>query len=341
MKLLVLGGTVFLGRHVVEAALASGHDVTIFTRGRHNPDLFPEVERLRGDRETGDLDALRGRRFDAIVDTSAYVPRIARESAELLAGAAGHYTFVSSVSVYASFREPGYDESAPVGTLADETVEEVTDETYGPLKALCERAVEQAFAGPSAHVRAGLFVGPHDPTNRFTYWVTRLADGGDVLAPDPRDQPVQLVDVRDLAGWIVRLGEGAVGGTFNATGPAEPTTLERVLEEIRHAVARDARFTWVSEEFVRAAGLEPYSDVPLWIGRTDPEWAGFQTADTTRAREAGLRFRALAETVRDTLASTRSAAPPGPKDVGVAMAAAGIARERERDLLDAWRKRAA
>jgi len=341
VRLLVLGGTVFLGRHVVERALARGHEVTIFTRGRHNPDLFPEVERLRGDRETGDLAALARREWDAVVDTSAYVPRVARESAQALAGRVAHYTFVSSISVYRGFSSPGYDETAPVATLADPSIEEVDGETYGALKALCERAVERALPGRAAHVRAGLIVGPHDQTNRFTYWVTRIADGGVVLAPEPRHQPTQLVDVRDLAEWMVRLGEERTAGVFNATGPETPATLEAVLDRIREAVGSDARFEWVSEDFVRAAGLEPYHDLPLWTGEAEAEWTAFQTADVRRAIDAGLRFRPLAETTRDTLAWTREGEAPGPKDVGVAMSPAGITRERERELLTVWSSREA
>ena len=341
MKLLVLGGTVFLGRHVVESALARGHEVTIFTRGRHNPDLFPDIERLRGDRDTGDLAALAAREWDAVVDTSAYVPRVARESARALADSVGRYTFVSSISVYRDFSRPGYDETAPVGTVDDPSVEEVTGETYGPLKALCETAVEEALPGRAACVRAGLIVGPHDPTNRFTYWVTRIAEGGIVLAPEPRRQPTQLVDVRDLADWMIRLGEERTPGVFNATGPEEPTTLEDVLEGIRDALGSDARFEWVSEEFARDAGLEPYQGLPLWVGEAEPEWAAFQTADIRRALAAGLRFRPLGETARDTLAWAHDGDAPGPKDVGVAMPPAGITRERERELLAAWSSRRA
>ena len=341
MKLLVLGGTVFLGRHVVEAARARGHEVTIFTRGRHNPDLFPQVERLRGDRDTGELTALAGREWHAVVDTSGYVPRVARDSAQTLASSVGHYTFVSSISVYRDFRRPGYDETAQLATVDDPSVEEVTGETYGALKALCEEAVEEELPGRAAHVRAGLIVGPQDQTNRFTYWVTRIADGGTVLAPEPRHQPTQLVDVRDLADWIVRLGEERTAGVFNATGPGKPTTLEGVLEEIRTALGSDARLEWVSEEFARGAGLEPYQGLPLWVGESEPEWAAFQTADIRRALEAGLRFRPLAETARDTLEWAREGDAPGAKDVGVAMVPAGITRERERDLLAAWRAREA
>ncbi len=206
MKLLVLGGTVFLGRHLVEAATARGHSVTLFNRGQHNPELYPEVEKLRGDRDS-DLSALQGRRWDAVIDTCGYLPRAVRASAELLADAVDHYTFISSISVYADFHTPAMDESAPVGTLADETVEEVTGETYGPLKALCEQAAERALPGRVLNIRPGLIVGPHDPTDRFTYWPVRVARGGEVLAPGRPHVPVQVIDGRDLAEWTVRMVE--------------------------------------------------------------------------------------------------------------------------------------
>ena len=198
MKLLILGGTVFLGRHLVEAAQARGHQLTLFNRGQHNPELFAGVEKLRGDR-SGDLSALRGRRWDAVIDTCGYIPRIVRASAELLADAVDHYTFVSSLSVYADTSRPGIDESAPVGQLADETVEDITGETYGPLKALCEQAAGRALPGRVLTVRPGLIVGPHDPTDRFTYWPVRVARGGALLAPGRPERRVAFVDVRDLA----------------------------------------------------------------------------------------------------------------------------------------------
>ena len=206
MNLLVLGGTVFLGRHLVEAALAREHDVTLFNRGINNPDLFPEVERLRGDRD-GDLSALEGRRWDAVIDTCGYVPSHVRDSAQLLAGAVDHYTFTSTIGVYADFEKAGIDETAPVSTVADDNLEDLTAESYGPLKAVCERTVEECLPGRTLVVRAGLLVGPNDPLDRFTYWVRRVAQGGEVLAPGRADRQVQIVDARDLSEWIVRMVE--------------------------------------------------------------------------------------------------------------------------------------
>ncbi|MBA2383677.1 MAG: epimerase, partial [Actinobacteria bacterium] len=216
LRLLLLGGTRFLGRAVAEAALARGHELTLFNRGETNPALFPEAERLRGDRD-GDLSALEGREWEAVVDPSGFVPRVVGASAELLADAAGHYVFVSSISVYRPPIAPGLDEYAPVAELDDPSSENVQQD-YGGLKALCELAVEERFPGRSTHVRAGLIAGPHDPTGRFTYWAHRLRRSGEVLAPGPPEQPVQFIDVRDLAEWILLCAERGTAGVFNATG---------------------------------------------------------------------------------------------------------------------------
>jgi 2'-hydroxyisoflavone reductase len=340
MRLLVLGGTVFLGRHVVEAALARGDDVTLFNRGRHSPELFPGVEKLRGDRD-GDLSALADRTWDAVVDTCGYFPRVVAASASELADRVAHYTFISSASVYADFSRPGLDETAPTHEVAPDAPEQLgSPEAYGGFKAAAEREVERIYPGRAVNVRAGLIVGPHDPTNRFTYWVARIARGGEVLAPEPRHQRVQFVDARDLAEWVLRLADERRAGTFNATG--EPVTLDAFLSEVRAATRSDARLTWIDERFLLDAGLEPFQDVPLWLAPThDPSSAHFFELDASRAVEAGLTFRPLAETVRDTLAWAKSAEATGPKDVGVAMAPAGLPAERERELLDLWRRQAA
>jgi 2'-hydroxyisoflavone reductase len=328
MNLLVLGGTVFLGRHIVEAALARGHTVTLFNRGQHNADLFPEVEKLRGDRDGG-LDALRGRRWDAAIDPSGYLPRLVRASAELLADAVDRYCFISSISVYEKLPVPGMDESAPVGMLADPTTEEITGESYGPLKALCEQAVEAALPGRALVIRPGLIVGPHDPTDRFTYWPVRVARGGEVLAPSSPASPVQVIDVRDLAEWTIQMVESRRTGTFNATGPAEALTLGSLLETCRTVSANDARFTWVSEEFIAQNEVSEWMDLPLWIASADQNMAGFQAVSIGRALDAGLLFRPLEATVRDTLAwhATRPASHEW---------RAGLAPTREAELLARW-----
>ena len=329
MKLLILGGTVFLGRHLVEAALARGHAVTLFNRGQHNPELYPEVEKLRGDRN-GDLEALRGRHWDAVIDTSGYVPRVVQASAELLADAVDHYTFISSISVYADFSVPNLDESAPVGTLADPTVEEVTGATYGPLKALCEQAAEAALPGRALNLRPGLIVGPHDPTDRFTYWPVRVARGGDVLAPGRPDRQVQIVDARDLAEWNVRMAESRQTGVYNATGPDYVLTMGRLLEECKAVSGSDARFVWVDGQFLLDAGVTPWTEMPLWIPQREDATGSLLAVNCSKAFAAGLTFRPLAGTVRGTLAwdATRPA--------GVERRA-GLRPEREQELLDTWR----
>ena len=323
MDLLILGGTRFLGRHLVEAALGDDHRVTLFNRGLSGPDLFPEVETIRGDRD-GDLSALRGRRWDAVIDTCGYVPRVVRASAGLLAEAVGHYTFVSSISVYPDDMGPGADEGAPVVELEDPTVEEVTGDTYGGLKALCERVVEEEMPGRALNVRPGLISGPHDPTDRFTYWPRRVAAGGEVLAPDRPERRVQFIDVRDLAGWMVKMSAEQQTGTYNATGPAYEMQMGNLLEECE-AVGGGARIVWVSEEFLEEKGVEPFTEMPLWVPR---EYAGMLEVDCGKAIAAGLAFRPVSGTIRDVLEWDSERLEPD--------LAAGLKPEREQELLSAW-----
>jgi 2'-hydroxyisoflavone reductase len=336
MKLLVLGGTKFLGRHIVGAALARGDEVTIFTRGLSNAGLFPEVERLRGDRDGG-LDALRGRRWDAVVDTSGYAPRVVRASAELLAGAVDLYVFTSTMSVYADFSRPN-DEGSPTAKLADESSEEVTGDNYGPLKALCERAAEEALPGRVLTVRAGLIVGPYDSSGRFSYWVERVARGGEVLAPAPRERPVQFVDARDLSEWILRMIDARRAGVFNAAGPDYVLTMEGFLEACREASDTDARFTWVGEQFLLDRGVQPWGDLPLWIPESDERNRFFLAENCERALAAGLTFRPVAETARDTLEWLRAGSPGVVTDERYTEIKT-LSPERERELLDAWHAR--
>lgn len=331
----------FLGRHLVEVALARGDDVTLFTRGRTNPDLFPQARRIVGDRD-GDLSGLARGDWDAVVDTSGYFPRVVRASAERLAGHVGHYTFVSTGSVYADTSQAGVDEGSLVHELARDAPEELTSpELYGGHKAACEGVVEHVLGGRALSVRAGLIVGPWDTTNRFTYWVRRIATGGEVLAPEPRTQPVQFIDARDLCEWILRMAEEGRGGVFNATGPERPYTLEGALDGIREAVGSDATFTWVDERFLVDAGVEPFQDLPLWLApSTNADFAGFLALDVSHAVAAGLRFRPLEETVLWTLEWARTSSTPE-KTAGVALSPAGIDAKREVELLRAWRTRAA
>jgi 2'-hydroxyisoflavone reductase len=330
MRLLILGGTVFLGRYLVDSALARGHAVTLFNRGQHNPELYPDVEKLRGDRD-GDLVALEGRRWDAAIDTCGYLPRVVRASAELLAGAVEHYTFISSISVYPHFRSLGLDERAPASTLDDPAVEQVTGETYGPLKALCEQAAEQALPGRTLVIRPGLIVGPNDQSDRFTYWVRRVARGGEVLAPAHPDWHTQIIDVCDLAEWTLRMVEQRQVGVYNATGPAYDLTIGQLLDTCRAVSGSDARFTWVGEQFLIEHEVGPWIELPLWIPQSDPDMLGFSDVSCARAIAAGLTFRDLAMTVRDTL--EWEATQPADREWR-----AGLKPEREVALLHEWSK---
>jgi 2'-hydroxyisoflavone reductase len=319
MRILILGGTKFLGRHTVDAALARGHDVTLFNRGQTRPELFPGVEKLRGDRD-GDIGALEGRSFDAVVDTSGYVPRVVAATLDAL-GDVGHYTFVSSISVYGEVPTPP-TEATPVAELAEPT--EDVGEAYGPLKADCEDVVRERF--PDAFVpRPGLIVGPWDPTGRFTYWPARLADGGRVLAPAPQDADAQVIDVRDLAAWIVRAAEDGLAGTYNAVD--RPTTRAALVETCRRVAGMEAEVIWVDSGFLLEHEVGEWMELPLWLASR--EWAGMLSVDPGAAFAAGLETRPLEETARDTLDWVRAGeAPPDPP--------AGLGREKEQAILDAW-----
>ena len=313
MRILVLGGTKFLGRAFVQAALARGHDLTLFNRGETNADLFPEAEKLRGDRSV-DLSALAGRAFDAVVDPSGYVPAVVRASAELL-GDCGHYLFVSSVSVYADL-SVGPNEESEVAALGDGSADELASDysNYGALKALCEQAVWDVFRERSLCVRPGLIVGPHDPTGRFTYWAHRLERGGEILAPGPAERRVQFIDVRDLAAWMVHCVERRLTGVFNATG--EGVAWGDLLA--------GADVTWVPDELLVEHEVGEWMELPLWIA--DAASAGMHRTDVGRAISGGLRFRPLAETI------VGAACAPAVEGVG-------LTPEREAELLAAWRDR--
>lgn len=336
MRVLVLGGTTFLGPAVVDAALGRGGEVTIFHRGRQPAHRPGDVEEVLGDRDGG-LGPLQGRRWDVCVDTSGYVPRVVGDSAELLADAVERYVFVSSLSVYADLA-PGVDESRPVHDPPPDEVEGPILELYGPLKVGCERVVERALPGRAIILRAGLLVGPRDPLNRFAYWVTRVADGGEVLAPGPRDQPVQVLDVRDLAPWALAAAADGRAGVVNAIGE-RGMTLGGLLDTCRTVAANDARFTWVDEDFLAQHEVEPWDGLPLWLP-SKLGVTGMLDGDDTRAREWGLSTRPLDETVRDVLAFERSrtVGPPG-VSAGMRLDAAGISREKERAVLAAWHAR--
>ena len=300
MKILIIGGTKFLGRHLVDAARAAGHEVTLFNRGKTNPTLFPDVETITGDREQ-DMDKLSGREWDAVIDVAGYLPRIVRLSAEALKDSVRRYVFISSISVYADNRKIGIEESYPVGKLQDESVEEITGETYGPLKALAEKAVQDMYGDRALIVRPGLIVGPYDPTDRFTYWPMRVKRGGDMITPDKPQTPIQIIDVRDLSEFIIKLIEENASGVYNATGPDYELMMGEFLDACKRVAGSVAAFHWASAEFLAEHGVQPWSDMPVWIPDTEED-AGFSRIDVSKAIDAGLKFRPLEDTIRDTIA---------------------------------------
>ena len=290
--------------------------MTTFTRGQTNSGLFPDAEMLYGDRDGG-LDVLRGRQWDAVIDTCGYYPRVVEQSVSLLRDAVPFYAFISSVSAYADLSSPP-DEGSPVSELPADAGESL--DFYGPLKAECERVVQRAYGDAAAIVRPGLIVGPHDPTGRFTYWPHRIARGGDVLAPVPRDNPVQIIDSRDLGAWLVTLAEQHVGGTFNAVTP--PFTMQSLLETAQQALNPDSRLVWVDDRFLLDREVGEWMELPLWV--VDGEMAGLLEADSSRAIAAGLVFRPLEETIRGAL------------DEAELTESAGMKPEREAELLAEW-----
>ena len=335
MKILIIGGTIFLGRHLVEAALEKGHEVTIFNRGWHNADLYPQIEKLRGNRAS-DLSALKGKSWDAAIDTCGYVPSIVRKSAEFLRDAVEHYTFVSSCSVYGNFDPNGADENSPVAEITPEQVEEAEKldtgeratavnygEAYGGLKFLCERAAENAMPTRVLNVRAGLIVGEYDSVERFTYWVKRVSEGGRVLAPGKPPRRVRVIDARDLSEWIIEMAENRRVGTYNATGAEDDLTMGKMLEKIRLVSRSDAEFVWAGEEFLEKQTVEAWTEMPLWLPE---EYNGIFEVRNNKAITDGLKFRPLAETIKSTLDDVANFPPDKKLRVG-------IEPKREKELL--------
>ncbi|KAA0274141.1 MAG: SDR family oxidoreductase [Chloroflexi bacterium] len=325
MKILIIGGTRFVGRHLVNSARARGHEVTLFNRGKSNPGLFRRVKAIQGDREK-DLDQLTAE-WDAVIDTCGYLPRIVRLSAEALKDKVGRYVYISSISVYASFKKIGIKESDAVGTLADESLEEITGETYGSLKALCEKVVQDVYGPRSLIIRPGLIVGPHDPTDRFTYWPLRIAKGGDVLVPDNPSAMTQFIDARDLADFIIKLIDQNVSGTFNAT--SNPVTLSTVFETCKRISKSNANFKWAPVDFLEKNNVAPWSDMPIWIPEVGDD-AGVSQVDISKAVNAGLTFTPLAQTIKD-IYDWEFERPEGYE------LKAGLKRERENELLELLR----
>ncbi|HOC41826.1 MAG TPA: NAD-dependent epimerase/dehydratase family protein [Thermoanaerobaculales bacterium] len=345
LKILVLGGTGLIGPPMVSYAVARGHQVTLFNRGKTNTELFPSLERIIGDRND-DISALaaevaKGRRWDVVIDNTASIPRWVEASAGLLAGSADLYLYTSSMSAYADTSVPGADETAPLGKISTEeaaavkTNKDITDTNFGPLKALCERAAQTAFPGRSIVVRPGLIVGPGDYSDRFTYWPVRIHRGGEVLAPGDPTDPVQFIDCRDLGEWYVRLVEAGAVGVYNGVGPASPMSVAEMLYGIRATTGGEVSFTWLDAGFLKQHEVAEWAELTVWVPPAG-ENAGFATASIAAAKAAGLTFRPLATTAVDTLAYW-SALPEERR----AKPRAGLDPEKERAVLAAWHAKSA
>ncbi len=333
LKILFLGGTGFLGPHTVSHAIARGHQVTLFNRGRSKEGLFPDLETIIGNRDPKidkGLQGLNARKWDCVIDTSGYVPRIVNASSKLLAPHCDHYLFISSISVYSNYARIGLDEKAPVGTLEDRNVEIINGESYGPLKAYSEQAAENNFKGRTTIVRPGLIVGPRDRTDRYTYWPVRIARGGEVLAPGDGKDFVQYIDVRDLGKFIISCLEQKHTGIFNATSPMNEETTSDMLNYCKQGVSSDAILTWAEADFLQRNEVLPWSGMPVWVPRNG-EMGGMSRINSQKAEQHGLQTRTRIDTVRDTL-EWYSKQPPGRQK----KLRAGISRQKEKDVLKAW-----
>ena len=331
LRILILGGTGFIGPHQVQYALSRGHEVTLFNRGRTNAHLFPEVEKLVGDRES-DLTALEGRSWDVVVDNSATnAPHWVEASANLLKDTCERYIFVSTRSVYADTSRIPMSIEAPVWTYESAGVEPGERPTYGLGKALSEQIVRDIFGEDRTIVfRPGLIIGPGDPTDRFTYWPVRIHRGGEVLAPGDGTDPVQIIDVRDFGDWLVRMAEAGESGTYNVVGPATPRPMTELLYGIRAVTTAETTFTWVDTDFVIDAGLRPYGEMPVWRPARDGA-EGFARFDLTPEVEKGLTFRSLADTTAATLEFHFSRPPERQAELR-----SGVSAEREAEVLAMW-----
>ena len=339
MKLLILGGSRFLGRHVVNTAQARGHEVTLFNRGNYACEDLGAVDRIKGDRHT-ELHKLQGRSWDAVVDTSGHLPRAVRAAAEVLADQVERYVFISTQNAYKDVSVPGIDETYARATLTQEQLERANGidtsgqpsyaELYGGLKALCEQVAEEVMPSRVLIIRPGLIVGPHDYTDRFTYWPVRVARGGEVLAPGRPDRFIQLIDVRDLAEWTVSMIERKATGAYNAHGVPERITMQSLLDECKSVTGSDAQFTWASEDFLLNEKVAAWSELPLWLPeQAAPHLKGFMFISPAKAIAAGLTFRPLSETITDTLTWYQTNRPNDDLK-------AGLDRDKERALLYKW-----
>jgi 2'-hydroxyisoflavone reductase len=340
MKILIIGGTKFLGRHLIDAAVQNGHEVTLFNRGKKYADeAIPDVEQIHGDRNS-DLEKLSGKSWDAVIDTCGYLPQTVKASAEFFKDKVSQYVFISSGSVYTEISEPNYDESTKTATFSEEQRKEVEKidpkgeltgavlgENYGALKRLCEEAAESAMPNRVLNVRAGMIVGAFDPTDRFTYWVMRVAQGGEVLAPGTPENPSELIDARDLSEWIIKMIEENESGIFNVTSKQFEITFAKMLEAMKNASGSDAEFVWADESFLTENNVAPWSDMPFYLPESDEKFRHFLTMNVDKALSKGLKFRPLEETVTDVL-NWRKTHNEEMK--------AGISIEREKELLKKW-----
>ncbi|MCX6139485.1 MAG: NAD-dependent epimerase/dehydratase family protein [Candidatus Kapabacteria bacterium] len=322
LNILIIGGTIFLGRHIVEEGLRCGHSITLFNRGKHGADLFPECERLIGDR-LSNVEALRGRTFDVIIDTCGYQPADLELLAEVLAPCQPQYIYISTISVFASYPQgQSYNENARIAE---------GDEGYGPAKARSEERVREVYGDRSTIIRPGLIVGPFDWTGRFTYWPVRIERGGEVLAPGSPDRPIQFIDVRDLATWVVHCCEQNITGTYNATGPATKFTMQNLIDACINATGSTITTTWIPDASLLEFDVQPWKDLPLWIPEGDEEMGGMMLADVSSAIRKGLTFRSCTETIRDLL-NWHHSVPP----YTVPEAVQTLLPEREAEILTSF-----
>jgi 2'-hydroxyisoflavone reductase len=327
--LLILGGTGFIGPHLTKEALRLGWQVTHFNRGKRAPGGVSDVETLIGDRN-GQIDALRGRKWDVVIDDTGQIPKYVKMSAEMLAPNVGYCLYISSISAYASFAKPN-DENSPTGKLTDPNIDKTTDETYGPMKALCEQYSAEAFKGRACIVRPGYIVGPLDGSDRFTYWPVRASKGGEMLAPGTPHDPIQIIDVRDLATWMIKLAQERTTGYFNAISPPRAFTMGDIITaSLQASPSAGSKATWVPEDFLAKQWKPEELDLPPWSPMSG-ETAGASLTSTTRAQKAGLKVRPMQETVNDTLEWFHSL--PAERQ---AKPRAGIDPQKEAGTLRAW-----
>lgn len=335
LRILILGGTGFTGPHQVRYAVARGHEVTVFNRGRRQADIPASVRQLQGDRNEGDLKSLEGGRWDVVIDVPTTLPFWVRDAGRTLQNSADHYVFISTISVYADVSRAGMDETTPVleyqGPDAMAETQQTAGRLYGQLKAVSEHEAERWFPGRTTVIRPGLIVGPGDTSGRFTHWPVRIDRRGEVLAPNSPEDPAQIIDVRDLAEWIIQMAETKTAGVYNATGLPNALTMGSMLNGIKTAINSNATFTWVPADFLDQHEVRGWSHLPVWV-RPRPDNAGFARVSVQRAVDKGLKFRPLEDTARATLAWYKSE----PADRQVQLLGNSIKPEKEAEVLAAW-----